>query len=110
MKIYVPNVSDYACITIRNDSTIRAYKQTPRINSTINYDDYYYDSHYYYTSGEQTFSQYSVLPTCISNDDLTDSVYYRNDFWQISVLFLVLCIFIFYIPLRLFGRLHRRNR
>lgn len=109
MKVYVPNLNDYKCIVIRNNDIFRAYKQEPRLNSTIEYDDYYYNSNYYYTSGEQSFSQYSTIPSCISSNELTDEIYYRNDFDKILIIFLILCIFCFYLPLRLFTRLNRRS-
>lgn len=106
--IYVPNKDDYACYVVRSEEIIRAYKQNPTNNSTVQYRDYYYNSNYVYTDGEQTFSQYTTLPTCLDNDVITDNVYYRNDFDSILIIFLIVSIFGLYIPLSVFSRLFRR--
>ena len=103
-KIYVPNASDYPCIVIRNDTTIRAYKQTPRLNSNVDYVDFYYNSNYYYTEGTQNFSNYSVLPTCLDANIVTDDFYYRNDLDKILVIFLIFVIFGIWFPFKLFSR------
>lgn len=106
--IYVPNKEDYKCFVVRSEEIIRAYKQKPTNNSTIEYRDYYYNSNYVYTDGEQTFSQYTALPICLDSNVITDNVYYRNDFDSILIIFLIMSIFSFYIPLKIFSRLFRR--
>lgn len=106
--IYVPDLESYKCFVVRNDSTIRAYKNIPQNNMDIEYRDYYYNSNYLYQDGVQSFGAYSTLPICLDNSKLTDSVYYRNDFDSILVIFLIMCIFCFYLPLKIFVRLFRR--
>ena len=106
--IYVPDLETYKCFVVRNDSTIRAYKNIPQNNMDIEYRDYYYTSNYLYQDGVQSFGAYSTLPICLDNSKLTDSVYYRNDFDSILVIFLIMCIFCFYLPLKIFVRLFRR--
>ena len=106
--IYVPDLENYKCFVVRNDSTIRAYKNIPQNNMDIEYRDYYYTSNYLYQDGVQSFGAYSTLPICLDNSKLTDSVYYRNDFDSILVIFLIMCIFCFYLPLKIFVRLFRR--
>ena len=106
--IYVPDLDTYKCIIVRNDSTIRAYKEIPTNNKDVTYRDYYYTSNYLYQDGVQSFGSYSTLPICLDNSNLTDSVYYRNDFDSILVIFLIMCIFCFYLPLKIFVRLFRR--
>lgn len=106
--IYVPNLENYKCFVVRSENVLRAYKQIPTNNSTIEYRDYYYNSNYVYQDGVQSFSQYTTLPTCLNQDSITDSVYYRNDFDSILIIFLIMCIFCFYIPLKVFVRLFRR--
>ena len=98
MKIYVPDLTNYKCFVVRSEEVIRAYKQTPTNNSTIEYRDYYFNSNYLYQDGEQSFSQYTTLPVCLSKNDLTDNYAYRNDFDKILVITLILSIFIIYIP------------
>lgn len=106
--IYVPDLENYKCYVVRNDSTVRAYKNIPQNNMDIEYRDYYYNSNYLYQDGVQSFSSYTTLPICLDNSILTDSVYYRNDFDSILVIFLIMCIFCFYLPLKIFVRLFRR--
>ena len=107
-KIYVPDLTSYKCYVVRNDSTIRAYKEIPRNNSDIEYRDYYYNSNYLYQDGIQSFSNYTTLPVCLDSNFLTNDFYYRNDFDSILVMFLILSIFCFYIPIKVFLRLIRR--
>lgn len=106
--IYVPDLENYKCFVVRNESTIRAYKNIPVNNSDVSYRDYYYNSNYLYQDGVQSFGPYSTLPICLDNSNLTNNVYYRNDFDSILVIFLIMCIFCFYLPLKIFVRLFRR--
>lgn len=87
--IYVPDLNNYRCVYVRGQGVIRAYRQQPYYNSTIQYRDYYIDSHYTFVDGEQTFNQYSTLPTCLSSNDLTDSYMYRNDIADILIVFVL---------------------
>lgn len=106
--IYVPDMTNYQCFVVRSEEVIRAYKQVPYNNSTIQYRDYYYNSNYLYQDGEQSFSQYTTLPVCLDNSKLTTEVYYRNDFDSILTIFLIMSIFCFLIPIKIFTRLFRR--
>lgn len=105
--LYVPNVEDYKCVVIRDSETIRAYKEIPTNNSNIDYDDYYYNSHYINQSGIQQFSQYTTLPTCQNTENLTDEIYYRNDIPDIFFCILFLSILLM-IPFKILFRLFRR--
>ena len=106
--IYVPDLN-YSCYVVQSEGVIRAYEQTPNYNTTTNYRDYYIDSSYIYRDGIQQFSNYSTLPVCLDTNVLTDSAYYRNDFADILIIFLILSIFCFYIPLKIFMRLFKRG-
>lgn len=106
--IYVPDLKNYKCFVVRDETTIRAYKEVPRKNSDIDYRDYFYNSNYLYQDGEQSFGNYSVLPVCLDNSVLTNEVYYRNDFDSILIIFLIMSIFCFLVPLKLFLRFIRR--
>ena len=106
-KIYVPDTS-YACYVVQNEDTIRAYKEQPRQDREIEYRDYYIHSDYMYRDDIQTFSRYSELPTCLDTALITDEVYYRVDFPLILVGFIILCIIILGIPLKVYLRLFRR--
>lgn len=111
--IYVPDLS-YKCYVIVNSDTIRAYEQVPYNPSynngsiSVNYRDYYINSNYLYVDSYQNFSSYSTLPNCLSSSVLTNDIYYRNDFDSILIIFLIMSIFIFYIPIKVFLRLFRR--
>ena len=107
-KIYVPDLESYKCFVVRNDTTIRAYKEIPRNNSDIEYRDYYYNSNYLFQDGIQSFSSYTTLPVCLDTNLLTNDFYYRNDFPNILIMFLIISIFCFYIPIKVFFRLIRR--
>lgn len=106
--IYVPNKENYKCFVVQNDTTIRAYEEIPRNNTDISYRDYYYTANYLYRDGVQSFSSYTTLPICLDNTLISSNVYYRNDFDKILVIFLILSIFCFYIPLKIFLRFFRR--
>lgn len=110
-NIYLPveNVNDFACYSILDKDTIRAYVNRPQINSSSNYVDFYINSHYLEKQGTQSWGAYTqYLPTCISSSAITTDFYYRNDMPQILVMFIILSIFIFLIPIKIFGRLFRR--
>lgn len=106
--IYVPDLENYKCFVVRDEEVIRAYEDIPTNNSTITYRDYYINSNYIFNDGVQQFSTYSTLPYCLDKSTLTSDVYYRNDFDSILVIFLILSIFCFYIPIKIFMRLFRR--
>ncbi len=107
--IYVPDLT-YSCYTLVNKDTIRAYKQMPYNpsynggNVTINYRDYYINSHYLFTDSYETFSYYSKLPVCLDTSSLTDAYLYRNDAPDIMLLFILIVGFIFF-----FGRIFLRT-
>jgi len=90
--IYVPvdQLNDYACYVVRDTNTLRAYKQVPHSNSTIEYRDFYINSHYLYQDGYQQFSQYATLPVCLDSSKMTNSYLYRNDLADILVIALIL--------------------
>ena len=108
--IYVPNAEDYKCIVVRDSQTIRAYKENPTYNSTINYTDYYIHSDYLSNNGYQTFNQYSTLPICLANSLLTDSYVYRVDFQNILLIFLLMLIIIAYPSFYLIKRIFRGKK
>lgn len=109
-NIYLPieNVNDYKCYEVRDKDTIRAYKNTPQMNSTSPYDDFFVNSHYLKKSGSTTWNNYSTLPTCLNSNSITNEVYYRNDLADILIIFSIISIVGFYIPYRIFSRFCRR--
>jgi len=106
--IYVPDRENYKCFVVQNEQVIRAYKQQPRNNATIDYRDYYLQSNYIYKDGQQTFSQYTTLPICLEESAVTTDYFYRNDIDSILVVFAIMSLFIVYIPLKIVLRFFRR--
>lgn len=108
--IYVPDVENYKCFVVQNEEVIRAYESLPKNNSVVDYRDYYINSSYIYKDGQQQFSNYATLPTCLAENVVTDSIYYRNDLPSIFIIFLTLAFVCLYCPYRIFNRLFRRYR
>lgn len=106
--IYIPEYNSNNCAYIYNSDIIRVYESIPTHNSVINYKDYYIKSGYIYNTGSTSFSSYSTLPVCISQDRLTTDIYYRNDLPEILIIFVIMSYVCFYIPWKIFCRLFRR--
>lgn len=107
-KLFIPSFSNNSCVHIQSSDVIRVYDSQPRLNSTISYTDYYIKSSYISNRGEQTFSQYTTLPSCYDNSSLTSNVFYRNDIDSILVIFLILLLICFYFPYRIISRMFGR--
>lgn len=86
--IYVPNYEDYNCAYLSSSNMLRVYDSVPQSGRTIYYREYAIDNHYVYRDGSTTFSQYSTLPTCLLDDEVTTNFYYRTDIADIVFLFL----------------------
>lgn len=112
MKIYLPKkITNSNCVVVRDKDTIRVYDERPQQNNQYySYTDYYINSHYLENYGSSQYNQYSTLPTCRNTSDFTDEVFYRNDYGDICIIFIVMCLFIFLIPTKIFMRLFRRVR
>lgn len=106
--IYVPDIENYKCYYVQSEGVIRAYEEIPSYNATIDYRDYYINSNYIYKDGTTQFGSYSTIPTCLDSNVITDDFYYRNDFDSILIIVLIMSIFMFYIPIKIFTRLFRR--
>ena len=107
--IYVPDLENYECYVVQSEGVLRGYEETPKNNTTVNYRDFYINSNYIYRDGSQQFSTYTNLPICLSASSITNEVYYRNDFDSILIIFLIMSIFCFYIPIKIFSRLFKRG-
>lgn len=111
-NIYLPidNVNDFACFSIYDKDTVRAYKTQPQLDSSSEYVDFYINSHYLQKTGIQSWGQWnSSLPTCISSDSITTDFYYRNDFPDILLIFIIFAIVGIYLPFKLFSRIFRKG-
>lgn len=106
--IYVPEFNEGNCLYIVSSDVIRVYDSVPQHNTTISYKDYYIKSNYISNSSVATFSNYSTLPVCHTTSDITTEVYYRNDFADILIIFVIMCFVCFWIPWKILCRLFRR--
>lgn len=110
-NIYLPvdNVNDFACYSVYDKDTIRAYIKMPQINSSSDYVDFYINSHYLKKQGTQEWSHYTqYLPICMDKKSITNNYYYRNDFTSSLFIFTIFSIFGIMIPIKIFVRLFRR--
>lgn len=104
--VYVPESNVYnKCYVIQNENVIRGYDRVPQNNTNYNYRDYYINSDYYYRDGNGTWSQYTTLPNCLDNNIITNDYYYRIDFSNILIIFLIVNIFAIYLPIKIFSKL-----
>ena len=111
-NIYLPidNVNDFACYSIYDKDTVRAYYTKPALDSSSNYVDFYINSHYLQKTGTQSWGQWnSSLPTCLSSDLITTDYYYRNDFPDILLIFIIFAIVGIYLPFKLISRIFRKG-
>lgn len=108
--IFVPETTTYnKCYVVQSEGVIRGYDTIPRNNTSYNYRDYYINSSYIFRDGSGTWSQYTTLPTCLSDSDITNDFYYRQDFPSILTMFLIINIFGVYLPIKIFSKLFKRG-
>lgn len=108
--IYVPHDNVYnKCYVVQGEGVIRGYDTVPSNNRSYNYRDYYINSSYIFRDGAGSWSQYSTLPTCLSPSDITNEYWYRIDFPNVLVMFLIINIFGIYLPIKIFSRIFRKG-
>lgn len=92
--IYLPEeITSTNCAYMYDKDTIRVYEEIPVNNRTIDYTDYFINSHYLKRTGTTTFNNYSTINyDCLDYQDFTTTVAYRNDFPNILIMFLCLVI------------------
>lgn len=105
--IYSPvAIDNNKCFEYQDTVILRVY-DTININQVNNYTDYNTGNHYSSKKGSVLLTD---SPVCINHEDLTTDFYYRNDISHILVVFLIICIFVFYIPYKIFLRFYRKGR
>lgn len=107
---YLPKIEEQNCIVVDNLNSgyIRVYDTTPTANSNIHYIDYFIEQDYITREGTQSFGNYSYSVNCQNHSNFTTDFYYRVDLAEILIIFTILSIFAFYIPIKIFLRLFRR--
>lgn len=91
-KIYLPDsLTSSNCPYVYDKDTIRVYRETPRLNATIDYTDYFIHSDYISRTGSTTFGNYTNINiTCLPITDFSTNAIYRTDITNIFI-----CAFIF---------------
>ena len=98
--IYLPDtITSSNCAYVYDSNTIRVYEEVPRANATINFVDYFVNSHYISRSGNTTFNNWSspIGYNCIDYTNFTTNGIYRNDFPSILIMasiFIFVCWFL----------------
>lgn len=109
-NIYLPEDTTYnKCYVVQNENIIRGYDREPSNNTNYNYRDYYINSNYIYKDGTGQWSSYTTLPICLDNSVITNDFYYRNDIADILLIFVILFIFIVYIPIKIVFRIFKKR-
>ena len=111
-NIFLPvdNVSDFACYSVYDKDTIRAYYTMPKVDSSSDYVDFFVNNHYLEKTGTQSWGQWSnYLPVCLPSNSITNDFYYRNDLPDILIIFTIICLFGLYFPLKIFSRLFKKG-
>lgn len=108
--IYLPNDSTFnKCYVVQSSDIIRGYDKAPSYNTNYNYRDYYINSSYIYKDGTGSWNNYSTLPICLDSNIITNDYYYRLDFPNVLLMFLIINIFGIYLPIKLFSKIFRKG-
>lgn len=105
--IYLPDtITSSMCAYVYDSDTIRVYEEVPRLNATINYTDYFINSHYVTRSGSTSFGNWSTISyDCLNVNNLTTNAVYRNDFTQIMIMAFILIFMCWFMISKLYRRL-----
>lgn len=106
--IYVPNYNENNCIIIKNSDVIRVYDNTPYFNNEINYTDYFIKSDYMFVNSIELITDENLISKCVAHENITTQIYYRQDFFDILMLFLVIAFITLFLPTMLILRIGRR--
>lgn len=106
--MYVPIYEDSNCAYVYDANWIRVYDRRPTNNSTIDYVEYNYNSHYLSREGTSTFNNYSTLPIC--RNDVTTNFYQRTDIVDILIIFTIFVGFNWFLISKLVKTLLKGGR
>lgn len=98
--IYVPKeYLNKPCYIVNNDY-IRVYNSINNNQQNVVY-DIYVNQHY---QVKQNTATYNTSTQCDTLNTYTSDFYYRNDLSDILIIFLIICLFIFYLPYKIVSR------
>jgi len=100
-KVYLPSFTSSNCIVVKDKDTIRLYETLPTLGDSVNYTDYFINSHYLTKSGVELIDS---VAACESQDNFTNEIYYRNDFDSICIIFIVFALICIYLPFKIVSR------
>ena len=107
MKEYSPiDLPNNKCYEYQDTYILRIYDSI-NINQENNFTDYNTANHYQSKSGSIFLEN---EPVCMSHEYLSHELYYRNDLSHILVIFLILAIFIIYLPIKIFSKFFKKGR
>lgn len=110
MAIFVPEDNTYnKCYVVQNEDVIRGYSVVPANNISYTYRDYYINSDYIYKDGSGSWSQYTSLPVCLSQDVITHEDFYRLDYYKSLIIFVIFFVFIIYFPIKIIFKFFKRG-
>ena len=96
MTIYLPSeLKENQCAVVYDKDTIRVFEEIPTENSTVDYTDFFINSHYLTKSGKYTFN--TELPNCLDNNNFTTAYYHRLDFDSILIIFFIILFIVYFI-------------
>lgn len=103
-KIYLPTeYLNKSCYQV-NANYIRVFETTHNNSSNTVY-DIYINQDYQVRQGTANYSSSTV---CDRINTYTDEIYYRTDMPQILLMFIIFCMIMFILPLKVFLRMFRR--
>lgn len=112
MKTYLPSesINSNYKYSITNDY-FRIYTNE---NCYTQYSSTYCDCYYIYPkldyiNSEKTSCNVTNLTNTIPYTDFTDNYYYRVDFTNILIMFLIMSIFVIYIPIKIVSKIFRKG-
>ena len=105
--MYIPDFNSNSCIVILNADTIRVFTETPTLDTSTSYTDYFVNSHYMFENG---FVLLTDMPNCQSVSNFTTDIKIRNDFTDITLLATLIGFFTIGVPLVILSRFFKRFR
>ena len=105
--IYLPDeVLDSNCAYVYDSDTIRVYEEIPYQNSTIDYTDYFVNSHYISRTGSTSFGSWGTIQyNCLNSSNFTTNAIYRNDLSEIFIITFILIFMCWFLISKLYRRL-----
>lgn len=109
--IYLPQeLNNNNCVSLQNlnNNFIRVYDSIPVANSSVDYTDFFIDSHYIQRTGVQTFGNFTTNVICENNNNFTTEFWYRNDLLDIMGIYFIIISIYTYVLTRFLKAFRKR--